>query len=184
LTSLCLSYLHVTCIFKETSTKTATRRANAKVKDGQLLHFGHVCAYVHILLLAEGKGKKRAPSLYNLFVKEHMKTFLADNPGKTNKDAMKHVCPHHVSYRPCHSSTSRLAHFGKMRPRILSAVWRPRRRFPKPPSDQRKLQQMTLLPKVPRSSQAAMNKCLVGFMFLHVFGQSHSSVLGQITVHY
>jgi hypothetical protein len=42
-------------------------------------------------LSAEGKGKKRAPSAYNLFVKEHMKTYLADNPGKTNKDAMKHV---------------------------------------------------------------------------------------------
>jgi hypothetical protein len=38
------------------------------------------------------KEKKRAPSAYNLFVKEHMKTYLADNPGKTNKDAMKHVC--------------------------------------------------------------------------------------------
>ena len=35
---------------------------------------------------------KRKPSAYNLFVKEHMKTYLAENPGKTNKDAMKHVC--------------------------------------------------------------------------------------------
>lgn len=39
---------------------------------------------------AEGKTK-RPPSAYNLFVKEHMKSYLADNPGKTNKDAMKHV---------------------------------------------------------------------------------------------
>jgi hypothetical protein len=48
---------------------------------------------MHIYLLstpAEGKAK-RAPSAYNLFVKEHMKTYLVDNPGKTNKDAMKHV---------------------------------------------------------------------------------------------
>ncbi|KAH8983964.1 hypothetical protein EDB86DRAFT_166798 [Lactarius hatsudake] len=56
----------------ETTTKTATRRANAKPKD------------------AEGKPK-RPPSAYNLFVKEHMKTYLAENPGKTNKDAMKHI---------------------------------------------------------------------------------------------
>ncbi|KAI0289771.1 hypothetical protein BC826DRAFT_914111, partial [Russula brevipes] len=34
---------------------------------------------------------KRAPSAYNLFVKEHMKAYLTDNPGKTNKDAMKHI---------------------------------------------------------------------------------------------
>ncbi|KAI9454388.1 hypothetical protein BJY52DRAFT_1284679 [Lactarius psammicola] len=56
----------------ETTTKTATRRANTKSKD------------------TEGKTK-RPPSAYNLFVKEHMKTYLAENPGKTNKDAMKHV---------------------------------------------------------------------------------------------
>ncbi|KAF8266270.1 hypothetical protein EI94DRAFT_216345 [Lactarius quietus] len=57
----------------ETTTKTATRRANTKsTKD------------------VEGKTK-RAPTAYNLFVKEHMKTYLTDNPGKTNKDAMKHI---------------------------------------------------------------------------------------------
>ncbi|KAH9992200.1 hypothetical protein BJV74DRAFT_834837 [Russula compacta] len=56
----------------ETTTKTATRRVNAKSKD------------------SDGKAK-RSPSAYNLFVKEHMKTYLADHPGKTNKDAMKHI---------------------------------------------------------------------------------------------
>jgi hypothetical protein len=76
----------------ETSTKTATRRANTKPKGGYVL-FHCVCAYVQILLLllANGKETKRAPSAYNLFVKEHMKTYLTDNPGKTTKDAMKHV---------------------------------------------------------------------------------------------
>ncbi|KAN0126283.1 hypothetical protein V8E53_015206 [Lactarius tabidus] len=57
----------------ETTAKTATRRANTKsTKD------------------VEGKIK-RAPTAYNLFVKEHMKNYLAENPGKTNKDAMKHI---------------------------------------------------------------------------------------------
>ncbi|KAI9511941.1 hypothetical protein F5148DRAFT_184535 [Russula earlei] len=59
----------------ETTTKTATRRANAKSKDGW-----HFISVVY-----------RAPSAYNLFVKEHMKTYLAEHPGKTNKDAMKHI---------------------------------------------------------------------------------------------
>ncbi|KAH9986063.1 hypothetical protein BJV77DRAFT_915815, partial [Russula vinacea] len=56
----------------ETSTKTATRRANAKPKDTDV-------------------KAKRKPSAYNLFVKEHMKAYLAEHPGKTNKDAMKHI---------------------------------------------------------------------------------------------
>ncbi|KAH9957144.1 hypothetical protein BC827DRAFT_1083239, partial [Russula dissimulans] len=56
----------------ETMTKAATRRATAKSKD------------------ADGKAK-RPPSAYNLFVKEHMKTYLAEHPGKTNKDAMKYI---------------------------------------------------------------------------------------------
>ncbi|KAH9970639.1 hypothetical protein BGW80DRAFT_1176038, partial [Lactifluus volemus] len=34
---------------------------------------------------------KRTPSPYNLFVKEHMKSYLADHPDQTNKDAMKHI---------------------------------------------------------------------------------------------
>ncbi|KAI0298059.1 hypothetical protein B0F90DRAFT_1633135 [Multifurca ochricompacta] len=45
---------------------------------------------IYSYFAAEGKTK-RPPSAYNLFVKEHMKTYLADNPGKTNKDAMKHI---------------------------------------------------------------------------------------------
>ncbi|KAI0044025.1 hypothetical protein FA95DRAFT_1497776, partial [Auriscalpium vulgare] len=36
------------------------------------------------------KGK-RAPSAYNLFVKANMSKYLADNKGKTNKDAMVHI---------------------------------------------------------------------------------------------
>jgi len=78
----------------ETSTKTATRRASAKPKDGRLSPLSscmRICSHPS-RLLADGKEKKRTPSAYNLFVKEHMKTYLADNPGKTNKDAMKHVC--------------------------------------------------------------------------------------------
>ncbi|KAH9173771.1 hypothetical protein EDB89DRAFT_1957635 [Lactarius sanguifluus] len=50
-------------------------------------------AYMRIYLYpsaAEGKPK-RPPSAYNLFVKDHMKSYLAENPGKTNKDAMKHI---------------------------------------------------------------------------------------------
>jgi hypothetical protein len=52
-------------------------------------------AYIRIYSLSpsvEGKPK-RPPTAYNLFVKEHMKNYLAENPGKTNKDAMKHVRP-------------------------------------------------------------------------------------------
>ncbi|KAN0113623.1 hypothetical protein V8E52_007549 [Russula decolorans] len=55
----------------EVTTKTATRRANAKPK-------------------ADVKTKRK-PSAYNLFVKEHMRVYLAEHPGKTNKDAMKHI---------------------------------------------------------------------------------------------
>ena len=76
----------------------------------------HTRAYTHSTP-AEGKTK-RAPSAYNLFVKEHMKTYLSDNPGKTNKDAMKHVRP---ILRLCFSSLmtiSRSACCGKMRLRI------------------------------------------------------------------
>ena len=73
----------------ETSTKTATRRANTKSKDSKC----HARIHAHILsVLSAAEGKtKRPPTAYNLYVKEHMKTYLADNPGKTNKDAMKHV---------------------------------------------------------------------------------------------
>ncbi|KAI0260465.1 hypothetical protein BC834DRAFT_831800 [Gloeopeniophorella convolvens] len=65
---------HLSYLSSETTTKAATRRANAKTRSKD----------------ADGKAK-RPPSAYNLFVKEHMKAFLTDNPGKTNKDAMKHI---------------------------------------------------------------------------------------------
>ena len=45
----------------------------------------------HIFTSTSVEKTKRAPTAYNLFVKEHMKAYLSDNPGKTNKDAMKHV---------------------------------------------------------------------------------------------
>lgn len=48
--------------------------------------------YIYVSTSVEAKTK-RAPTAYNLFVKEHMKSYLSDNPGKTNKDAMKHVRP-------------------------------------------------------------------------------------------
>jgi hypothetical protein len=112
------------------------------------------------------KEKKRAPSAYNLFVKAHMKAYLADNPGKTNKDAMKHVCRYLCVSSISPINMSRLAHFGKMHLRTPSVVRKQRRRLPRQLSGQRKLQQTSLLPKVLRSSQVAMNRCLVGFMFL------------------
>lgn len=78
--------------FTETATKAATRRANTKSKDGEHLTCLYMCIYLCTPLFFPADGKaKRSPSAYNLFVKEHMKAYLADNPGKTNKDAMKHV---------------------------------------------------------------------------------------------
>ncbi|KAI0067217.1 hypothetical protein BV25DRAFT_1819526 [Artomyces pyxidatus] len=59
----------------DTTTKTATRRANAKTtrtKDG-------------------ATKTKRAPSAYNNFVKAHMSKYLAENQGKTNRDAMTYI---------------------------------------------------------------------------------------------
>ncbi|KAI0268474.1 hypothetical protein BGY98DRAFT_924885 [Russula aff. rugulosa BPL654] len=46
---------------------------------------------MHSLFLSADVKAKRKPSAYNLFVKEHMKVYLAEHPGKTNKDAMKHI---------------------------------------------------------------------------------------------
>jgi hypothetical protein len=59
--SLLVPFLFLTRTFKETSTKTATRRANAKVKDGQLLYFGYVCAYTHMFFIGRRKGEEASP---------------------------------------------------------------------------------------------------------------------------
>ena len=113
--------------------------------------------YSHFLLSADVKAKRK-PSAYNLFVKEHMKVYLAEHPGKTNKDAMKHVCLATLSTFLTHQ-VFRSAHFGKMHPKIQSAARTLRRRIPRLPSGQRKPQQRS--PRVMRArrlSPAAMNE--------------------------
>ncbi|KIM74281.1 hypothetical protein PILCRDRAFT_828363 [Piloderma croceum F 1598] len=56
-----------------TTTKAATRSANEKTK------------------VPKEDKPKRAPSAYNLYVSQHMKPWLADNPGMKNTDAMKAI---------------------------------------------------------------------------------------------
>ncbi|EGN98628.1 hypothetical protein SERLA73DRAFT_181183 [Serpula lacrymans var. lacrymans S7.3] len=60
----------------ETTTKTATKRANAKTSRAK----------------ADKSDKpKRAPTAYNLFVQSHMKPWLEAHQGKTVKDAMVEI---------------------------------------------------------------------------------------------
>jgi hypothetical protein len=110
---------------------------------------------------------KRKPSAYNLFVKEHMKVYLAEHPGKTNKDAMKHVCLTILSNFLIPHQVFRSARFGKMHRKIQSVVRKLRRRTLKLLSGRRKLQQRSpRVMRVPRLSLAATNE--------RAFGQMHS----------
>jgi hypothetical protein len=161
--------LNVGCNFPETKAKTATRRAIAKPKDGE--HSIHIHIYMRIysmpFFLSAGKTK-RAPSAYNLFVKEHMKTYLADHPGKTNKDAMKHVRLVYSFNPSITDEIPRSAHFGKMHPRIPSVV---RRRPPKVQNGRRRPPQV--FPRALRSNLVATSKRVVNFFFISKFDRSY-----------
>lgn len=118
---------------------------------------------------------KRKPSAYNLFVKEHMKAYLAEHPGKTNKDAMKHVCLPTFKFSSLPTNISRSAHFGKMHQKIQSAVRKLRRRHPKPLSGRRELQQRSQrVMRVPRLSLAATTEWLQVSSHVLVFDLLHS----------
>ena len=43
---------------------------------------------------------KRAPSAYNLWMKDNLKLYKEKNPGVAQKDAMKAVCALFVFFRP------------------------------------------------------------------------------------
>jgi hypothetical protein len=119
-------------------------------------------AYIRIYSLSpsvEGKPK-RPPTAYNLFVKEHMKNYLAENPGKTNKDAMKHVrpiLPLVLLFTHSHFQIGALWKDAPENPRRGQAVKeRPPRRHR---SGQRRLSQRILRVRMaPRSSLAVTNE--------------------------
>jgi hypothetical protein len=117
--SLCCSPLTPNKYSTETTTKTATRRANAKPKDS------------------------------------HMKVYLAEHPGKTNKDAMKHVRLPVLSTSLLSHRVFRSARFGKTHRKIQSVVRKLRRRTLKLLSGRRKLQQRSPRVRLPRLSLAA-----------------------------
>lgn len=85
-----------------------------------------------------------------------MKVYLAEHPGKTNKDAMKHVCPPTLSTFLIHDQVFRLARFGKMHRKIQGVARKLRGRTPKLLSGRRKLP--TLRVRLPRLSLAATNE--------------------------
>jgi hypothetical protein len=94
-----------------------------------------------------------------------MKVYLAEHPGKTNKDAMKHVCLLILSTFLIPHQVFRSVRFGKMRRKIQGADRKLRRRTPKLPSGQRKPQQRSpRVMKVPRLSLAATDERSQGLM--------------------
>jgi hypothetical protein len=83
-------------IFPVTTSKTATKAANAKptkAKKGEHLPVLDIRSLTAAFTVkADTADKpKRAPTAYNLFVKANMPTWLAENQGKTHKDAMSAV---------------------------------------------------------------------------------------------
>ena len=152
--SLCCSPLTPNKYSTETTTKTATRRANAKPKDSQSFTSAIYAHALTFFLSADVKAKRK-PSAYNLFVKEHMKVYLAEHPGKTNKDAMKHVRLPVLSTSLLSHRVFRSARFGKTHRKIQSVVRKLRRRTLKLLSGRRKLQQRSPRVRVPRLSLAA-----------------------------
>jgi hypothetical protein len=92
-----------------------------------------------------------------------MKVYLAEHPGKTNKDAMKHVCLPILSTHLIPHQVFRSARFGKMHRKIQSVARKLRRRTPKLLSGRRKLQQRyPRMMRVPKLSLAATNEWLQG----------------------
>lgn len=88
-----------------------------------------------------------------------MKVYLAEHPGKTNKDAMKHVCLPFLSTFLIPYQIFRSARFGKMHQKIQRVAKKSRRRTPKLRGDRRKEQQRSQrVMTVPRLSLAAMNE--------------------------
>lgn len=88
-----------------------------------------------------------------------MKVYLAEHPGKTNKDAMKHVWLPILSTFLISYQLFRSARFGKMHRKIQGAARKLRRRAPKLLSGRRKLQQRCpRVTRVPRLSLAATNE--------------------------
>jgi hypothetical protein len=87
-----------------------------------------------------------------------MKVYLAEHPGKTNKDAMKHVCLPILSTFLIPHQVFRSGRFGKMHRKIQSAARKLRRRIPKLLQGRRKLQQRSPRVRVHRLSLAATNE--------------------------
>lgn len=104
---------------------------------------------MYSLFLSADVKAKRKPSAYNLFVKEHMKVYLAEHPGKTNRDAMKHVCLPVVSTSLLSHRVFRSARFGKTHRKIQSVARKLRRKLL---SSRRKLQHWPPRVRFPRSS--------------------------------
>ena len=102
-----------------------------------------------------------------------MKVYLAEHPGKTNKDAMKHVCLPILSTFLIPHQVFRLARFGKMHRKTQSAARKLRRRTPRLLSGRRKLHRRSpRMMRVPRLSLAATNERLQ--IPYPTFGQSYS----------
>jgi hypothetical protein len=78
----------------ETTTKTATKRAAAK-SDGAFAFLFALCtsstSSSGTNIVVGGEKTKRAPSAYNVFVKEQMKVFKEEFPEKPHKEAMSWV---------------------------------------------------------------------------------------------
>lgn len=77
----------------EKKAKTATKAANESKTKSKPKAKGMfpLCIYAPSPELMSIPGT-RAPSAYNLYMKEHLKSYKDENPGVAQKDAMKAVC--------------------------------------------------------------------------------------------
>jgi hypothetical protein len=104
-----------------------------------------------------------------------MKVYLAEHPGKTNKDAMKHVCLPILSTSLLPHRVFRSVRFGKTHRKIQSVARKSRRRTLKLLTGRRKLQQRPpRVMRVPRLSLYLQRRMNGRRSHDPAFGQSYS----------